>query len=60
MTIRDAATAGDTISIGNDQLLSLYEQMEVIRRTERAAHDLFLAGLVKGTTHLAVGPGADE
>jgi acetoin:2,6-dichlorophenolindophenol oxidoreductase subunit alpha len=27
----------------------------VIRRTERAAHDLFLAGLVKGTTHLAAG-----
>jgi acetoin:2,6-dichlorophenolindophenol oxidoreductase subunit alpha len=27
----------------------------VIRRTEQAAHDLFLAGLVKGTTHLAAG-----
>jgi acetoin:2,6-dichlorophenolindophenol oxidoreductase subunit alpha len=55
MTIRDEATARDTITIGNDQLLSLYEQMEVIRRTEQAAHDLFLAGLVKGTTHLAAG-----
>jgi TPP-dependent pyruvate/acetoin dehydrogenase alpha subunit len=36
-------------------LLDLFEQMAVIRRTEKAAHDLFLAGLVKGTTHLAAG-----
>ncbi|PVG83993.1 pyruvate dehydrogenase (acetyl-transferring) E1 component subunit alpha [Nocardioides gansuensis] len=37
------------------QLLDRYEQMAVIRRTEKAAHDLFLAGKVKGTTHLASG-----
>jgi len=42
-------------TIGASELLALYEQMAVIRRTERAAHDLFLAGLVKGTTHLAAG-----
>src|ERR687885_1387415 len=36
-------------------LLDLYERMAVIRRTEKAAQDLFLAGLVKGTTHLAAG-----
>ena len=36
-------------------LLGLYERMAVIRRTEKAAQDLFLAGLVKGTTHLAAG-----
>ncbi|HSK61816.1 MAG TPA: thiamine pyrophosphate-dependent dehydrogenase E1 component subunit alpha [Actinomycetospora sp.] len=36
-------------------LLALYEQMAVIRRTEQAAHDLFMRGLVKGTTHLAAG-----
>jgi pyruvate dehydrogenase E1 component alpha subunit len=36
-------------------LLAMYEQMAVIRRTEKAAYDLFLAGLVKGTTHLASG-----
>ncbi|HEU4912310.1 MAG TPA: thiamine pyrophosphate-dependent dehydrogenase E1 component subunit alpha [Actinomycetes bacterium] len=36
-------------------LLGLYEQMAVIRGTERAAYDLFMAGLVKGTTHLAAG-----
>jgi acetoin:2,6-dichlorophenolindophenol oxidoreductase subunit alpha len=38
-----------------NDLLALYEQMAVIRRTEEAAHDLFMAGLVKGTTHLAAG-----
>ncbi|ANS69467.1 pyruvate dehydrogenase [Streptomyces lincolnensis] len=37
------------------ELLARYEQMVVIRRTEKAAHDLFLQGLVKGTTHLAAG-----
>ncbi len=36
-------------------LLAMYEQMAIIRRTEKAAYDLFLAGLVKGTTHLASG-----
>jgi pyruvate dehydrogenase E1 component alpha subunit len=36
-------------------LLALHEQMALIRGTEKAAHDLFLAGLVKGTTHLAAG-----
>jgi len=29
--------------------------MSAIRRTEKAAYDLFLSGLVKGTTHLAAG-----
>ncbi|MEU9326691.1 thiamine pyrophosphate-dependent dehydrogenase E1 component subunit alpha [Streptomyces canus] len=37
------------------ELLASYEQMALIRRTEKAAHDLFLQGLVKGTTHLAAG-----
>ncbi|MFF0014154.1 thiamine pyrophosphate-dependent dehydrogenase E1 component subunit alpha [Streptomyces sp. NPDC005374] len=37
------------------ELLTLYGQMALIRRTEKAAHDLFLQGLVKGTTHLAAG-----
>ncbi|MFV8185840.1 MULTISPECIES: thiamine pyrophosphate-dependent dehydrogenase E1 component subunit alpha [unclassified Streptomyces] len=46
MTDRDAS---------RDELLVLYEQMAVIRRTEKAAHDLFMSGLVKGTTHLAAG-----
>jgi TPP-dependent pyruvate/acetoin dehydrogenase alpha subunit len=45
------ATVGDPAT----DLLAMYEQMEVIRRTEQAAHDLFMSGLVKGTTHLAAG-----
>jgi pyruvate dehydrogenase E1 component alpha subunit len=36
-------------------LLDMYERMVVIRRTEKAAFDLFMSGLVKGTTHLASG-----
>ena len=40
---------------GRATLLELYEQMVLIRRTEQAAYDLFMAGLVKGTTHLAAG-----
>ncbi len=35
--------------------LRMYEAMSVIRRTEKSAHDLFMSGLVKGTTHLAAG-----
>jgi acetoin:2,6-dichlorophenolindophenol oxidoreductase subunit alpha len=45
----------DTSRVGRDHLLGMYEQMAVIRRTERAAYDLFMTGLVKGTTHLAAG-----
>jgi TPP-dependent pyruvate/acetoin dehydrogenase alpha subunit len=41
--------------VDRDELLTLYEQMALIRRTEKAAHDLFMSGLVKGTTHLAAG-----
>ncbi|MFI6488804.1 thiamine pyrophosphate-dependent dehydrogenase E1 component subunit alpha [Streptomyces sp. NPDC050564] len=37
------------------ELLRLYERMALIRRTEKAAHDLFMSGHVKGTTHLAAG-----
>ncbi len=36
-------------------LTAFYEQMLVIRGTEKAAYDLFMSGLVKGTTHLAAG-----
>ena len=53
MTAREPNGSGPAIGAG--ELLQLYEQMAVIRRTEQAAHDLFLAGLVKGTTHLAAG-----
>ena len=48
-------TADTTQRLDAAALLSLYEQMAVIRRTEKAAFDLFMAGKVKGTTHLASG-----
>jgi acetoin:2,6-dichlorophenolindophenol oxidoreductase subunit alpha len=54
-TDTSSAASADPAGVGADELLALYEQMAVIRRTEKAAHDLFLAGLVKGTTHLAAG-----
>jgi pyruvate dehydrogenase E1 component alpha subunit len=38
-----------------EELLALYERMVLIRRTEKAAYDLFMSGMVKGTTHLAAG-----
>jgi len=41
--------------VDTGELLAMYEQMAVIRRTEKAAYDLFMTGLVKGTTHLAAG-----
>jgi len=59
VTATDTGSAGATDrgpgAVGAEELLALYEQMALIRRTEKAAHDLFLAGLVKGTTHLAAG-----
>jgi acetoin:2,6-dichlorophenolindophenol oxidoreductase subunit alpha len=48
------AVSTDPVRAAAD-LLALHERMAVIRNTEKAAHDLFLAGLVKGTTHLAAG-----
>jgi pyruvate dehydrogenase E1 component alpha subunit len=46
---------GTVATVGAEELLGLYERMAAIRGTEKAAHDLFLQGLVKGTTHLAAG-----
>jgi pyruvate dehydrogenase E1 component alpha subunit len=45
----------ENTAVGAEELLALYAQMALIRRTERAAHDAFMSGLVKGTTHLAAG-----
>jgi pyruvate dehydrogenase E1 component alpha subunit len=45
----------ESATVSTAELLGWYEQMAVIRNTEQAAQDLFLAGLVKGTTHLAAG-----
>lgn len=38
-----------------DWLLARYVEMRRIREFEQAAYDLFMRGLVKGTTHLATG-----
>ncbi len=45
----------DTAPVTAAELELMYRQMSIIRETERAAQDLFLQGLVKGTTHLAAG-----
>src|SRR5204863_8358738 len=45
----------DQLTGAATELLGWYERMAGIRGTEKAAQDLFLAGLVKGTTHLAAG-----
>jgi TPP-dependent pyruvate/acetoin dehydrogenase alpha subunit len=58
MTARMASTgsAKDAADgVGAAELLALYERMALIRATEKAAYDLFMLGLVKGTTHLAAG-----
>jgi pyruvate dehydrogenase E1 component alpha subunit len=44
-----------TPTVDTETLLAWFERMVLIRHTEQAAYDLFMAGLVKGTTHLAVG-----
>jgi TPP-dependent pyruvate/acetoin dehydrogenase alpha subunit len=50
-------TVSEDTSVGVDasRLLEWYEQMALIRRTEKAVYDLFMSGEVKGTTHLAAG-----
>ncbi len=53
MTATSSALPVSDVDAG--ELLALYEEMAVIRGTEKAAHDLFMSGLVKGTTHLAAG-----
>jgi acetoin:2,6-dichlorophenolindophenol oxidoreductase subunit alpha len=49
------SVAAHQVNADAADLLGRYELMALIRATEKAAHDLFLAGLVKGTTHLAAG-----
>jgi acetoin:2,6-dichlorophenolindophenol oxidoreductase subunit alpha len=48
-------SADESLTVDASRLLEWYEQMAVIRQTEKAAYDLFMSGLVKGTTHLAAG-----
>ena len=49
------STDHSTSTLDAQTMLRLYEQMAVIRAVEKAAYDLFMTGLVKGTTHLAAG-----
>jgi len=49
------STDQTTSTLDAQTMLRLYEQMAVIRAVEKAAYDLFMTGLVKGTTHLAAG-----
>jgi acetoin:2,6-dichlorophenolindophenol oxidoreductase subunit alpha len=48
-------SADESVTVDSGRLLEWYEQMVLIRQTEKAAYDLFMSGLVKGTTHLAAG-----
>ena len=48
-------SADESVSVDAGRLLEWYEQMALIRRTEKAVYDLFMSGEVKGTTHLAAG-----
>ncbi len=48
-------SADTSVSVDASRLLEWYEQMALIRRTEKAVYDLFMSGEVKGTTHLAAG-----
>jgi TPP-dependent pyruvate/acetoin dehydrogenase alpha subunit len=48
-------SAEESVTVDAGRLLEWYEQMALIRQTEKAAYDLFMSGLVKGTTHLAAG-----
>jgi TPP-dependent pyruvate/acetoin dehydrogenase alpha subunit len=48
-------STNESVTVEAGRLLEWYEQMAIIRQTEKAAYDLFMSGLVKGTTHLASG-----
>jgi acetoin:2,6-dichlorophenolindophenol oxidoreductase subunit alpha len=48
-------STNESVTVEAGRLLEWYEQMAIIRQTEKAVYDLFMSGLVKGTTHLAAG-----
>jgi acetoin:2,6-dichlorophenolindophenol oxidoreductase subunit alpha len=48
-------SSDESVTVDVGRLLDWYEQMALIRQTEKAAYDLFMSGAVKGTTHLAAG-----
>ena len=46
--------------IGEEMRLKLYHSQFRLRQAEQRAYDLFLQNLVKGTSHLSLGPGGDR
>jgi TPP-dependent pyruvate/acetoin dehydrogenase alpha subunit len=56
--LRDRQPAGDTIRAAAPALevrMAIYKMMVQMRDFEKRAYDLFLQGLVKGTSHLGLG-----
>jgi TPP-dependent pyruvate/acetoin dehydrogenase alpha subunit len=49
------ATATTSVSTDLDRRVGLYEMQFRLRTFERRAHELFVEGLVRGTSHLATG-----
>lgn len=45
----------DQLPVPLDLRIGIYELLQLIRQTEKRAHDLFLQNLVKGTSHLSLG-----
>jgi pyruvate dehydrogenase E1 component alpha subunit len=48
-------TTPETVEIAPEVRLSMYRTMVECRTFEQRTHELFLAGLVRGTTHLGIG-----
>lgn len=57
MTVANAASErlGGDISADRDVQIELFRRMVELRQFEKRAYDLFLQGLVKGTSHLSLG-----
>jgi TPP-dependent pyruvate/acetoin dehydrogenase alpha subunit len=51
----DTAAAAPPVEIDRDLRLRMYRTMVACRTFEQRTHELFLAGLVRGTTHLGIG-----
>src|SRR6202161_1736852 len=54
-TRAEKSTAPASNGIGPDLRLRIYRMLVELRESEQRAYDLFLQGLVKGTSHLSLG-----